>query len=139
MSRQVNLIVLHCSASGAIGQRMAHIRAWHTKPPPAGRGWKDVGYHYFIGFDGLLEEGRDLDTPGAHAQGHNANSIGICLAGGALRDFQPKQFDSLKLLLKVLKKAYPDARLIGHNEVDKAGKTCPIFDVQPLKEWFAQV
>jgi N-acetylmuramoyl-L-alanine amidase len=108
------------------------------KPPPDGNGWKDVGYHYFIGFDGKLEAGRPLDAVGAHVEGQNAHSVGICLAGLKVFDFRPAQFDALKMLLALLKKAYPKATLHGHNEfTDK--KTCPVFNVQPLKEFWEKL
>lgn len=134
--REINKIILHCSASSVIGQRIVHIKAWHTKPPPDGNGWSDVGYHFFIGFDGLLEQGRPVEKAGAHAQGHNKDSIGICLAGLRMTDFTAKQFDSLSTLLLLLKRSYPHAKLLGHSEVDQHGKTCPVFDVVPWKKFW---
>jgi N-acetylmuramoyl-L-alanine amidase len=133
MPRTIDKIFLHCSASSLTGQRAALIRSWHKE-----RGWNDIGYHFFIGFDGLLESGRALDVVGAHVEGHNSTSIGICLAGGHVRDFRPSQFDSLKLLLGLLKKAYPKATLHGHNEFNK-GKECPVFDMKPWKEMWEKL
>lgn len=140
MSRRIDKIILHCSASSVIGQRIEHIRAWHMKPTSeGGPGWSDVGYHLFLCFDGLIQGGRPLDVPGAHAQGHNAHSIGVCLAGLKPTDFTAKQFDSLKTVLALLKKAYPDAALFGHNELDKNGKVCPVFDILPWKKYWSNL
>lgn len=125
--RIINRIVIHCSASSITGQTAAMIRAWHVQ-----RGWKDIGYHAFIRFDGSVEWGRDWDVIGAHCQGANSDSIGICLAGLTLRDFQNCQFDALKRLLTLLKRAYPTATIHGHSELDQHGKTCPVFKMDQL-------
>ena len=58
------------------------IRDWHVN----GNGWSDIGYHYVIKRNGLVEAGRPVSISGAHAKGHNADSIGICLVGGMLED-----------------------------------------------------
>lgn len=103
--RPVELIVLHCSA-GKYGT-MATLREFHTMALPLGRGWKDVAYHRSVrnGWDakglyvashvGLVEMGRDLDHDGdvdeeigAHAEGFNSTSIGVCLIGPPIYDEQ---------------------------------------------------
>lgn len=132
--RQINLIVVHCSAtrpSQDIGA--AEIDRWHRQ----GNGWSQIGYHYVVRRDGTIEPGRPLEKRGAHVAGHNANSIGICLVGGVAEDdaavaeenFTPAQWDALSELLRTLVIAYPKAAIVGHNELDK-GKACPSFDVQ---------
>lgn len=134
--RKIAKIILHCSASRTTGVRIAHVRAWHTKPvEQGGRGWKDVGYHYFIGATGLLEQGRPIEQVGAHVKGHNQDSIGICLHGLYVRDFNLDQFDTLKMLLRLLKHICPDATLHGHNEFTDA-KTCPVFPVDEMREFW---
>lgn len=131
--RKIDLIVLHCTGARVLGQRAEMIRQWHKS-----QGWSDIGYHYFIGFDGLMQEGRPVEQVGAHAVGHNTNSIGICLAGLEKNDFTARQFESLKALLGLLNLAYPHAKIVGHNELtDK--KACPVYDVTPWKEYFASL
>lgn len=44
-------------------------------------GWSGIGYHYVIRKNGTIERGRPEWAVGAHAQGHNWNSIGIHLCG----------------------------------------------------------
>lgn len=144
-TRKVNLIVIHCSDTYVtmdIGA--AEIRRWHTDPPPKGRGWADIGYHFVIRRDGTVQTGRDTDHDGdiyeevgAHVEGYNKNSIGICMVGGKAHDGKPednftmKQFQSLETLLRVIKADYPKATIHGHREFNHA-KACPSFDVQ---EW----
>ena len=36
--------------------------------------------------DGTVEHGRNVSFQGAHVEGHNHESIGICLVGGVRRD-----------------------------------------------------
>lgn len=125
-----NLLVVHCAATKArmdIGA--AEIRRWHKE-----KGWADIGYHYVIRRNGVLEVGRDESTVGAHAVGHNARSIGICLVGGideqghAENNFTPAQFAALRRLLVRLAARYPAARIVGHRDLNP-GKDCPSFDI----------
>lgn len=133
---KTDLIVVHCAAtrpSMDIGLR--EIRQWHRQ-----RGFLDVGYHLIIRRDGTVEHGRDLGVVGAHVQGHNSTSVGVCLVGGvddAMRpedNFTVPQQAVLYDTLKDLKRTYPGARIVGHNELD-AGKACPSFNVQ---DWLAE-
>ncbi len=130
--RNINEIILHCSANGpnsTIGAK--EIRDYHVNV----RKWKDIGYHYVIKRDGTLENGRPIEQVGAHCSYHNQNSIGICLVGGVARDgktpednFTKAQFDTLAGLIASLRKKFPGATIHGHNEF--ANKACPVFSVK---------
>jgi len=124
--RVVTKIILHCSANDWPFQTAKWIDKIHKK-----RDFDKIGYHYFIRKRGLLERGRGLDEVGAHVKGHNHDSIGICLAG--LKEFNGEQFESLTVLLLLLKRIYPDAKLYGHNEFDP-NKTCPVYNIEEFKE-----
>ena len=132
--RNIDKIIVHCSATRPNQNVTAeNIRRWHIQD----RGWNDIGYHYVIKRDGTLERGRDVAIAGAHAKGHNEHSIGVCLAGGisqegvAEQNYTANQYYSLKKLLDVLCVTFPNADIIGHNDVSE--KSCPCFDV---KEWW---
>lgn len=138
--RAINEIILHCSATPpTMDIGVAEIKRWHTDPPPKGRGWNDIGYHFVVRRNGGIENGRPVATPGAHTQGHNANSIGICLVGGTDKNgktednFTPMQMQTTERLVRVLKVEYNKATVHGHREF--ASKDCPSFDVQ---EWIKQ-
>ncbi|NSX54045.1 peptidoglycan recognition protein family protein [Parasulfitobacter algicola] len=127
-SRQVDRVFLHCSASDhANHDNVSTIRRWHMDAPPKGRGWSDIGYHYFIRKNGTLENGRSLEkTPAAQA-GHNKSTIAICLHGLHVSKFTEAQFDRLKELCVEINNAYGGrVTFHGHNEV--AAKACPVFD-----------
>ena len=46
-----------------------------------GNGWTCIGYHFVVDKSGNIYRGRREDTVGAHAYGHNFDSIGICAVG----------------------------------------------------------
>lgn len=93
------------------------------------------GYHIIIRRDGTVEDGRELSMSGAHARGYNSKSVGLCMIGGVGDDrvtpednFTDDQWTVLHRQLVALKGIYPQARIIGHNEI--SSKACPSFDVQ---------
>jgi N-acetyl-anhydromuramyl-L-alanine amidase AmpD len=118
----INKIVIHCSESPNGREDTAEdIHRWHKE-----KGWDGIGYHYVIERKGKLVSGRPEYWQGAHASGHNKNSLGICLIG--TDEFNVDQFSILDNLLRKLKIKYPGVKIIGHNEVSI--KTCPGFNVQ---------
>ena len=56
------------------------IDEWHK-----GRGWTGIGYHYVIKADATIERGRPRWAQGAHDEGENARSIGICVVYDAAK------------------------------------------------------
>ncbi len=131
LRRSTNWLVVHCAATRPdqdIGR--AEIDKWHKA-----RGWSGIGYHYVIRRDGSVEVGRPVAEIGAHVEGHNSDSVGICLVGGLDRDGQPApeytaaQWSSLHGLLVGLHAHYPAAAIVGHRDFPGVTKACPSFDV----------
>lgn len=129
--RKINLFVIHCAdtySSMDIGVK--EIDKWHKA-----KGWIGVGYHYVIRRNGVIETGRSEEIKGAHAEGFNANSIGICYAGGKGSDGKPednrtpKQKESLRKLISELHLKYPGAKVVGHHDLNPL-KACPCFKVK---------
>lgn len=145
IARRITSIAIHCSATPAGRDvRAATIRGWHKA-----KGWSDIGYHFVVDLDGTIEVGRSLAQAGAHVQGYNNNSIGICYVGGLAADGKtsadtrtPAQKAALVGLLRELKARFPAAVVKGHRDyspdtngngrVDRAEwlKDCPCFDAQ---------
>jgi len=133
--RKIEFLVIHCSASNLPKHdNAATIDAWHKE-----RGFKGIGYHFFIRHDGTLETGRPLDDDpilereeiGAHTLGINKSSIGVCLSGIDSNDFTPAQFKTLSRLVETLEEKGIEFKIAGHNFfTDK--KSCPNFD---WREW----
>jgi len=125
MTRSLNLIVVHCSATangdalfrGQSGKPGFQTAATAIDAMHAQRGFKrdaaaaarfnpqlkSIGYHFVIACNGALFTGRDLPEVGAHVQGHNATSIGICMVGTSA--YTVDQFKALEALLRQLNKA----------------------------------
>jgi len=135
--RRIDEIIVHCTATPEGQPRtVEQIRAQHKK-----QGWKDIGYHILVTLDGKAYLGRDMDVSGAHAEGHNSHSIGVCYVGGVenrpgvaydklrAKDTRTEaQKASLLSMMMDLRKLYPDARIIGHRDV--SSKACPSFDAK---------
>ena len=133
--RKIDSVILHCTATRAAQDiDAATVRAWHTEPPPAGRGWADIGYHYLVRLDGTIERGRDLATVGAHTRGHNATSVGVAYVGGldedgnACNTMTEKQRRAIIQLVRALRVVCGPLELYGHNDFSR--KACPSFNVK---------
>lgn len=136
MSRAIDTIIVHCSASPN-GRRVTveDIDRWHAergyvrRAPAIARfnpGLKSIGYHFVIYVNGAIATGRGLEEIGSHARGYNANSVGTCVIGS--ERFTPMQWIALKANVEALLKRYPGAKVMGHRDVNP-DKTCPGFDV----------
>ena len=161
MTRLIRKFIIHCSASangdsllrgslndGNLVTPVQAIDAMHRT-----RGFKrdvifrkrqnpsltSIGYHFVIYTNGSIVTGRHLDEIGAHVQGSNANSLGICMIGTDA--FSQAQWVALATLIKSLATLYPKAKISGHrdNSPDLNGdgqitrnewlKICPGFSV----------
>ncbi|NQZ57666.1 MAG: N-acetylmuramoyl-L-alanine amidase [Lentisphaeraceae bacterium] len=90
------------------------------------KGWATIGYHFVIGRDGRIYEGRPIKYQGAHASPNNSNNLGISLIGDFNHHMPSNaQINSLKALLAHVRKTYKISakNVYGHTH---QGKTeCP--------------
>lgn len=129
MSRTIDTVILHCSATRK-GQpcNAQIIDRWHRN-----RGWKGIGYHFVLLENGDVEFGRPLTWQGAHAKGYNETSVGVVYIGGVDDELQPMdtmnvlQENAFRELFCNLEAVLGPLALIGHNEV--SSKACPSFRV----------
>lgn len=129
--RAIDRVFIHCSASdNPTHDDIKVIKKWHTAEPPKGRGWSDVGYHFFIRKNGTVEIGRDLARTPAAQRGHNRGTIAICVHGLEKDNFTKEQFKSLYKLCDEINRSYNKITFHAHNEV--ANKECPVFDVKEV-------
>lgn len=137
MSRQIDTIVIHCSATpNGRWTTAPDIDRWHDDRGFERRDhwrerfnpeYKAIGYHFVIYTDGTVVTGRHLDEVGAHASGHNARSIGICMIGTSA--YTMEQWRALDGLVAKMRTRYPSAKVMGHRDLPDVHKTCPGFDV----------
>lgn len=123
---KTNSIILHHAAAKVCTAQQ--VDNWHK-----GNGWTGIGYHFFIRKDGTIYRGRPEWAIGAHASGHNSNTIGVCVEGDySVEKTMPEaQKNSVKELLLYLKGKYPQTDLKGHRDVGATG--CP-GDYYPMSE-----
>jgi len=127
--RRIDKIIVHCTATPQ-GRKVTvrDVDRWHKQ-----RGWKGIGYHYLIGLNGEIWEGRKEWQVGAHVAGFNRYSIGVAYVGGLVNGKPadtrtPEQKKSLLKIIRELKSRYHGAKVYGHR--DFANKACPCFDAR---------
>lgn len=136
--RKITHIIIHCTATRA--DRSFSVQSLEASHKA--RGFLTIGYHYYITRDGQVHPCRPESMVGAHAQHHNAHSIGICYEGGLDSRGLPSdtrtdaQKRSMAALLRSLRLDYPDASIIGHRDLPGVKKACPCFDV---KAWLPSI
>lgn len=90
-------------------------------------GWAGIGYHFVIRKDGTIERGRPLSVVGAHAQGNNLHTIGICMARNFEKEYVgAEQYNALVKLVAELADIYnldASTAISGHR--DHNDTTCP--------------
>lgn len=130
LPREIKYLVIHCSATRCNAPfPVEALRRCHRA-----RGFRDIGYHFYITRNGALHHCRPMGEIGAHVQGFNLHSIGICYEGGLDADGHPadtrtrEQCERLQELLGILHSLYPDARIVGHRDLCGKRKECPCFD-----------
>ncbi|MFZ9886460.1 MAG: N-acetylmuramoyl-L-alanine amidase [Myxococcota bacterium] len=110
----------------SMAARIRQIQAYHIDV----RGWCDIGYHFLVGQDGLVYEGRPENRLGAHAAGANANNVGISFVG----DFEGRspadaQLNAAARILRALSETYSIPRtrstVKGHRQIGTTSTACP--------------
>lgn len=115
-SASVKYIVIHCSATRSTRDYTAEQLLRDHKT----RGFRTVGYHFYIRRDGSVTQHRKLLEVGAHCRPWNRCSIGICYEGGLDADGHPadtrtpEQTEQFILLLMRMVKIFPGVRIRGH-------------------------
>ena len=119
--RKITLIIIHCSATPE-GRNLDFETCRHDHIHH--RGFKDIGYHFYITRDGGIHRGRSLER--------------ICYEGGLSAGGIPadtrtlEQKAALLALLRELRAVLPEAIIVGHRDLNPL-KGCPCFDA--VKEY----
>ena len=109
------------------------IHEWHKS-----NGWSGIGYHFFVRKNGEIYRGRPIGALGAHVQGMNHCSIGICAEGDYHnRDkVMPKtQKQAIKELVTYLKGIYPEAKIVGHREIGDSNCPGRYYPLEEMKNY----
>lgn len=136
--RKIKYIAVHCTA-GSQKSTVNDLLAEFKK-----KGWKAPGYHYVITADGKIHQLLDTEKVSNGVKGYNSVTVNIAYTGGmdGVDNRTDEQKKSLIILLKLLRKRYPDAVIQGHRDFspDLNGngkieknewiKMCPSFDAK---------
>jgi N-acetylmuramoyl-L-alanine amidase len=132
VQKDVRYIVIHYTATAVESDfSAADIDAMHKR-----RGWRGIGYHFYIRKNGSIEKGRPLRERGAHVKGHNHHSVGICYEGGVhasdphtgLDTRTDAQKAAMVRVIRDMLDRYPGAQVVGHRDMPGAATQCPGFD-----------
>jgi hypothetical protein len=96
------------------------------------RQWADVAYHFFIGKQGAVYEGRAMNVRGTHVAGYNTGSLGVCLLGDFMTNTpSTEQLDMLRQLSRWLVVRLQLTHLAGHRDFNPE-TLCPGDNLEPL-------
>lgn len=110
------IILHHAEASKCTAE---DIHRWHLN-----NGWAGAGYHFLVRKDGSVYRLRPENKAGAHAQGANSDSIGICFEGSYMTETMPQaQINAGRELVAYLKGKYKINKVQAHRDV--TATSCP--------------
>lgn len=141
--RDIKRIFIHCTA-GSQKQTVTDLLAEFKR-----KGWRNPGYHVVITPDGKCHQLLDYEKVSNGVKNYNSTAINVAYVGGidsngkSVDNRTAEQKKSLIDLLKILRKRYPNAQILGHRDIspdtNKNGKVdtwerikdCPCFDAIP--------
>ena len=100
------IVLHHMAANGSADDvHRAHLS----------NGWAGIGYHFFVRKDGTIYRGRPIAKVGAHTQGYNSQSVGVCFEGNFETErMSEAQVQSGRELVAYLRGIYPSAQVKKH-------------------------
>lgn len=128
-AKTTHLILHHAAASRCTAQ---DIHRWHL-----GRGWRGIGYNYFVRKDGSIYRGRPEESAGGHTEGYNSCGIGICFEGNFETEYMSEeQREAGAELVADIVSRYPGIAVVRHKEVNATACPGKNFPTDEIKEGF---
>jgi len=127
MGRVSRITIHHTAEHGAVAtlpdvEVIRRIENYHRN----GRKWCAIGYHYLIGKDGRVYEGRPANLQGAHVLSENESNIGISVMGDFNRKLpSQRQLAALQGFLEDSRDRFKvgRSRVYGHRDLNRS--ECP--------------
>ena len=127
--RKIDFITVHCTGTPVDTTIKSITDYWKNVEK-----WKSPGYHYIIDKNGIMTQLLSIDKVSNGVQGYNHDTINIAYIGGI--DSASKYIDTrtiyqketLLIILRELKKQFPQALIWGHRDFTGVNKACPCFD-----------
>lgn len=132
--RSITIIVVH-HTDGNADDTADDVDRVHAARGFARLGGVHTGYHYVIETDGTLRLGRPDVYMGAHARGHNADSVGVALIGAyhlgdPVPELQRRQ--AVALVADLCRRHGLQAEAVkGHGEL--VATLCPGFPIDSFR------
>ena len=137
---RVDAIALHHMAHPTAD--VYDVQRWHLN-----QGWRALGYHYWVGFDGTVYEGRGYEHVGAGVANQNDHIISIGFQGNYQSDvagmvtsppMPDAQFNAgVDIINWVMEHVPTIKRVAGHRDFMATacpGDTFPLAEMQTLKK-----
>ncbi len=110
----------------SMAARVRQIQSFHIDS----RGWCDIGYHFLIGQDGRVYQGRVENVVGAHTANDNSNNVGISFIG-TYQNLVPSNavLEAGARIVKAMSRTYgitlDRTKVKGHRQVGTTETDCP--------------
>ena len=134
----VKYLILHCSATKCTRDYNEEMLLKDHKA----RGFRTIGYHFYVRKDRKMSKHRMLLEVGAHCVPYNKCSIGICYEGELDEEEKPcntltaAQRERITDLPTNLHKLFPKAKIVGHRDLPgTTPKACPCLDAHAVFGW----
>ncbi len=127
IGRVTRITIHHTAEHGAVAtlpdiEVVRRIENYHRN----GRKWCAIGYHFLVGKDGHVYEGRPANLQGAHVLSENENNIGISVMGDFDKKLpSPRQLAALQSFLEDSRDRFKVGRnkVYGHRDLNRS--VCP--------------
>jgi LysM repeat protein len=127
MGKVTRLTIHHTSEHGGLVglpdiEVIKRIENYHRN----GKHWCAIGYHYLVGKDGRVYEGRPTTLQGAHVLSENENNVGISMIGDYDKKMpSARQLSALQAFLDDSRDKYrvSKSRVYGHRDLNRS--ICP--------------
>lgn len=125
---RVNKFVLHHTTGTYAGRSTVRsIQRFHQGT----RKWADIGYNFLVSPRGTVYEGRGWGFQGAHARGHNSESVGVAYIGDGSRKVPEAAKLSILALFEEAEERFGPLTRLAHRDVGSTA--CP---GDGLYEWW---
>src|SRR3990167_2414527 len=120
-------LALHETAvSRSVTNQLRAVNQYHKDKftMQAKSGWW-IGYNDFIDTSGSITHIRDIGEETAAVQGHNSDTISVCVAFNGNREYpSDEQLKTLRNYISKIRGQYPDIQVVFHRDLQK-NRTCP--------------
>ena len=117
---EVKYIILHGTSNDGVSAQQ-HIN-WLNNDNASGQ----CATHFYVDPSGIYQA-LDLNIPSWNCKGHNNESVSVEICTYDNNTKQMQAIQNARTVVNILKRKYPNARVVTHKEVSDWNKPCPSF------------